>query len=355
STSVAEEARALLGEPCGLLVATPGRLVQHLFSTPGFSLSDLRVLVVDEADRLLRQSYHEWLDAVLERLPPAPSMIKIVASATLTQDPGKLARLALRAPRFVALRSESGRGPQRYGLPAGLTAFKCPVPGSSKPAALVALLNDLAHTPTIVFASTLGACATLFTFLRALPRATYARPTLEFSSSQPPQERAAALAALTRPDSPRAVLVCSDAMTRGMDVLGVGAVVNYDVPLYPKVYVHRAGRTARAGVRGEVFSLVRPEDEKHFKLVLRKVHRDAVPKRRVDFSDVGLQVARTLHGLGRGRGLDGAGDAAEAGDAAAPAPADSLGRAKKRRLQDRAVALPPVRGMGEISLVCAAA
>eukprot|EP00955_Chlamydomonas_euryale_P014805 158912-Chlamydomonas_euryale.AAC.1 len=66
------------------------------------------------------------------------------------------------------------------------------------------------------------------------------------------------------------VLVASDAMTRGMDVENVGCVVNYDAPVYAKTYVHRAGRTARAGRAGAVYSLLRPEDVRHFKAMLRK-------------------------------------------------------------------------------------
>lgn len=72
------------------------------------------------------------------------------------------------------------------------------------------------------------------------------------------------------------VLVASDAATRGLDVEGVTAVVNYDAPVYTKTYVHRAGRTARAGRAGEVYTMLRKEDVKHFKEMLRKADNNYV-------------------------------------------------------------------------------
>jgi ATP-dependent RNA helicase DDX51/DBP6 len=117
TTVAAAGAVPLLAEAGMLLhadiaVVTPGRLVAHAQSTPGFDLTRLEFLVVDEADRLLRQGYQNWLAKVLTairsranqgRTSPSPPTLKFVVSATLTKDPSKLDRLELRYPRCVAM------------------------------------------------------------------------------------------------------------------------------------------------------------------------------------------------------------------------------------------------------------
>lgn len=96
----------------------------------------------------------------------------------------------------------------------------------------------------------------------------------EYSSNIPADRRAAILAAF-RSGSVK-VLVTSDAMARGMDVPSVANVVNYDPPVYPKMYVHRAGRTARAGHDGSVYTLLKPEDVVHFNGMVRKLEGSGV-------------------------------------------------------------------------------
>mmetsp|Transcript_17221 Transcript_17221/g.44704 ORF Transcript_17221/g.44704 Transcript_17221/m.44704 type:complete len:181 (-) Transcript_17221:45-587(-) len=91
---------------------------------------------------------------------------------------------------------------------------------------------------------------------------------VEYSSHVSDAQRQASLAAFRSGDAQ--IIVASDAMTRGMDVAGITAIVNYDTPVYAKTYVHRAGRTARAGRAGKVFTLLRSEDMRHFKAMLRK-------------------------------------------------------------------------------------
>jgi ATP-dependent RNA helicase DDX51/DBP6 len=91
----------------------------------------------------------------------------------------------------------------------------------------------------------------------------------EYSSHVAPEAQAAALSGFKQGRTQ--VLVTSDAMARGMDVSGISAVINYDPPTYPKTYVHRAGRTARAGSTGAVYSLLKPEDVVHFNNMVRKM------------------------------------------------------------------------------------
>eukprot|EP00200_Dunaliella_tertiolecta_P018830 CAMPEP_0202398552 /NCGR_PEP_ID=MMETSP1128-20130828/1394_1 /ASSEMBLY_ACC=CAM_ASM_000463 /TAXON_ID=3047 /ORGANISM="Dunaliella tertiolecta, Strain CCMP1320" /LENGTH=259 /DNA_ID=CAMNT_0049001711 /DNA_START=126 /DNA_END=905 /DNA_ORIENTATION=- len=136
----------------------------------------------------------------------------------------------------------------------------------------MALLQELRHESTIVFASSLEITHKLYLMLQQVlgsPGSMREKhEVVEFSSHLNSSQRASALEQLRTGRAK--VLVASDAMTRGMDVDNVQNIVNYDAPVYAKTYVHRAGRTARAGRSGRVFTLLRDEDVRHFKQMLRK-------------------------------------------------------------------------------------
>jgi superfamily II DNA/RNA helicase len=107
----------------------------------------------------------------------------------------------------------------------------------------------------------------LYLLLAAVPGLPGA--VAEYSSHVTPAAQAAALSGFK--EGRVQILVTSDAMARGMDVSGIACVVNYDPPTYPKTYIHRAGRTARAGSAGAVYSLLKPEDVVHFNSMVRKM------------------------------------------------------------------------------------
>eukprot|EP00850_Spirogloea_muscicola_P011401 SM000070S21367 [mRNA] locus=s70:635755:638960:- [translate_table: standard] len=285
------------GSRVDILVATPGRLVDHLTETPGFTLEHLLYLVVDETDRLLRQSYQEWLPRVLaaagdsqlhQDWPPRslsslgvirtvrrwclergqrggrrPRLTKLVLSATLTQDPAKFARLDLHKPLYIT----ASAAERRYKLPSQLREFKLVCRAGEKPLCLLALLHHLPLATTIVFTASVEATHRLFVLLQSFEGLPVR--VVEYSSLQHQRARSASLGDFK---SGRAhVLVASDAMTRGMDVDDVAHVVSYDAPVYAKTYVHRVGRTARAGKPGTAYTILRKEEVKHFKSLLRKV------------------------------------------------------------------------------------
>ncbi|KAG7671620.1 hypothetical protein Ndes2526B_g09214 [Nannochloris sp. 'desiccata'] len=316
---LAAEAEALVSTkngaaPPALVVATPGRLIAHLEGTPGFNLHNLRFLVVDEADRLLRQTYQNWLPRVLSNINTtsptseiaagsSPSFIndtqqssrrvvKFVVSATLTKDPSKMDRLGLYCPRYIAMAAED----HRYKLPTGLEELKCVVPAEKKPFALAALLAEIALKPTIVFTSAVDSTHRVSLLLQSLKKVI--GTAVEYSGRLSPEERRNALTAFRAGHA--SILVCSDAMTRGMDVEGVEIVINYDAPVYVKTYVHRAGRTARAGKTGKVITLLRNEDVKHFKSMLRKADNTFVKDTRIErdmMDQVKLPVEKALKKL----------------------------------------------------------
>ena len=274
-----------------VLVTPPGRLVAHLRETqPGFSLARLQYLVVDEADRILRQSYQNWTPQVVAaagaRRPRTAvgelgasrrRLKKILISATLTRDPARLAGLFLHAPRMLAAASDAeAPSPERarYLLPEGLAETVVPVAsGDAKPLALRALLRKT-DTPVIVFTASVEATHRLFLLLSSMDAAERKRDErdenanffktifAEYSSFAPQAARAEALRAFAAGDA--RVLIASDAATRGLDVDRVGAVISYDAPTHLKTYVHRVGRTARGGLRGVAYTLCRPAEEAPF-------------------------------------------------------------------------------------------
>ncbi|KAJ4848872.1 DEAD-box ATP-dependent RNA helicase 1 [Turnera subulata] len=293
-----------------ILVATPGRLVDHITSTKGFTLEHLCFLVVDETDRLLREAYQSWLPTVLQltqsydgsflaptdnfvpfgalktrrrcgiergfKGKPYPRLVKMVLSATLTQDPSKLAQLDLHHPLFLTT------GKQRYQLPEKLESYKLICESKLKPLYLVALLRNLGGEKCIVFTSSVESTHRLCTLLHLLGDLEV--KIKEYSGLQRQSERSKTLKAFREGEVQ--VLVSSDAMTRGMDVEGVRNVINYDMPAYVKTYIHRAGRTARAGQVGRCFTLLRKHEVKRFKNMLQKADSDSCPVYSVSSSSV---------------------------------------------------------------------
>ncbi|GAB4831930.1 DEAD-box ATP-dependent RNA helicase 1 [Ancistrocladus abbreviatus] len=280
-----------------ILVATPGRLMDHINNTKGFTLEHLRYLVVDETDRLLREAYQSWLPTVLKLsqstdasfslhvngFPPPtfgsfktirrngvergfngkpyPRLAKMVLSATLTQDPSKLAQLDLHHPLFMST------GQRRYQLPKNLKSLKLICKSENKPLYLAALLQKLRGEKCIVFTSSVESTHMLCTLLNFFDGLQI--KIKDYSSLQRQSLRSKTLKAFQKGEIE--VLVSSDALTRGMDVEGVRNVINYDMPPYVKTYVHRAGRTARAGQAGCCFTLLGKDEVKHFKQLLQKV------------------------------------------------------------------------------------
>ncbi|XP_039054132.1 DEAD-box ATP-dependent RNA helicase 1-like [Hibiscus syriacus] len=295
-----------------ILVATPGRLMDHINSTKGFTLEHLCYLVVDETDRLLRESYQSWLPTVLqltqsndESLFPLdnsfisstfgslktirrfgvergfkgkshPRLVKMVLSATLTQDPSKLAQLNLHHPLLITT------GKRRYQLPEKLESYKLICESNLRPLYLVALLQELGQEKCIVFTSSTESTHRLCTLLNLFGDLSI--KIKEYSGLQRQSLRSKTLKSFR--EGKVQVLVCSDAMTRGMDVEGVRNVINYDMPAYIKTYIHRAGRTARAGQAGRCFTLLHKHEVKRFKKMLLKADNDSVPHYTVPSSSI---------------------------------------------------------------------
>jgi ATP-dependent RNA helicase RhlE len=346
------QVRALLGG-VDVLVATPGRLLD-LVESNALRLGGVEVLVLDEADRMLDMGFIHDIRRIVAKLPAKRQTL--LFSATM---PGAIAALAtqlLRDPVRVAVTPPAStveRVAQRI----------IHVDRAGKPAALIDVLRRDATDRTLVFTRTKHGADKV---VRQLTNADIAAQAIHGNKSQGQRERA--LAAFRRGDVK--ILVATDIAARGIDVDGISHVVNFDLPNIPETYVHRIGRTARAGADGIAISLCDREEltflrdiEKligksipsanrpqangsaphdHRKTGARHAHHRAAPRRRHEESAPQARGAQEqgsdgLHGIGsiafmrRGTGPRGEGVTA--------APNWGAARKKSRRSRRRPLAI----------------
>ncbi|XP_060787376.1 ATP-dependent RNA helicase DDX51 isoform X2 [Neoarius graeffei] len=219
-----------------IVVATPGRLVDHINKNQGFSLQHLRFLIIDEADRMIDSMQQAWLNqvtkavyksgcgsgvSIFKRVEPGPITVaslsppqmplqKLLFSATLTQNPEKLQQLGLHQPRLFSS-THSSTSEEKFNFPQGLTEYYVCCTLSKKPLLILHFLLRLKFNPVLCF-----------------------------TNSREAAHR----------------LISTDAAARGIDIKGVKCVINYDAPQYIRTYIHRVGRTARAGKAGVAFTFV---------------------------------------------------------------------------------------------------
>ncbi|EFZ02170.1 DEAD/DEAH box helicase [Metarhizium robertsii] len=317
-----------------VLICTPGRLVEHIEQTPGFSLDYIRWLVVDEADKLLAQSFQGWLDLVLEKFQvnkfsarDFPDMAysgvrKVILSATLTRDLSLLNQLALRRPRLVVLENDGAVQVAEHTLPVGLREFAVRVHEANlKPLYLLDLLrqshmtgpvgngdssstlkededtsdssdtssesdssgsdsdttsesgtsDDESTAPapktqipiSLIFTKSNESALRLSRLLTLLD-ASLTSQISTLTSTTPTHIRRKVLRAFTTPSSPVRLIIASDLVARGIDIPKLGHVINYDLPASVAGYVHRVGRTARAGRSGCAWTLIGDDESGWF-------------------------------------------------------------------------------------------
>ncbi|KAM5473489.1 ribosomal RNA processing protein [Microsporum audouinii] len=230
-----------LGKKPHIIVATPGRLLDHLENTKGFSLRNLKYLVMDEADRLLDLDFGPVLDKILKVLPRERRTY--LFSATLSSKVESLQRASLSNPLRVSISSN------KYQTVSTLLQSYIFIPHKYKDVYLVHILNEFPGQSTIIFTRTVNETQRIAILLRALG---FGAIPLHGQLSQ-----SARLGALGKFRSgSRNILVATDVAARGLDIPAVDLVLNFDLPSDSKTYIHRVGRTARAGRSGRAISIV---------------------------------------------------------------------------------------------------
>ncbi len=273
---------ALNGRPA-IIVATPGRLVDHL-ERGTLSLREVGIVVLDEADRMLDMGFKPQLDRIMRALPPLPATRQtLLFSATLPPDLTSLARMHLRN----AVRIDVG---SPATLPRQATQDVYLVEAIHKTPLLLSLAQR--HSGTmLVFARTKHRTDRV---ARALRNAGHSVQRLHADRSQ--SQRREALEGFR--SGRYRILIATDIAARGIDVADIQRVVNYDLPHTVADYVHRVGRTARAGATGHATSFAAPEERAQLHAIERHIGRP-LPRRVNAGSDAtraaNLPHAREVH------------------------------------------------------------
>ncbi|MCA6215773.1 DEAD/DEAH box helicase [Ideonella sp. B7] len=259
-----------------VVVATPGRLLDVLEHN-GLRLDDVHTLVLDEADRLLDSGFADELAGVLRALPARRQ--NLLFSATFPAEVDALAHQLLRDPLRVDVAPAPGasadtEGPQGAEAAAPLLTERAIEVDSTRRTPLLRQLIAQEGWPRVmVFVATRYACDHVADKLR---RAGLTAEAFHGDASQGARTRL--LAAFKAGELQ--VLVATDLAGRGIDIAQLPVVVNYDLPRAAVDYVHRIGRTARAGASGLAISFISPATEAHFRLIeKRQGHR--VPRERI--------------------------------------------------------------------------
>ena len=237
-----------------VLIATPGRLLDHL-SAPYANLKNIEFLVLDEADRMLDMGFLPDIKRILRLVPVRRQTL--LFSATMPPPIAALTREMLRNPFTIDL--------GRRSLPAvGITQAVYPVKQDLKKDLLLALLERGEMEQALVFTRTKHRANRL---AEQLVKRGIKAERIHGNRSQP--QRTAALAGFK--SGYHRVLVATDIAARGIDIEALGHVVNFDVPQAPDDYIHRVGRTARAGEIGDAFTFVAPDEQNDLRAIEKAI------------------------------------------------------------------------------------
>ena len=264
-----------------ILVATPGRLLDHV-QNKTLSLTQVNTLVLDEADRMLDMGFMPDLRRIVALLPV--QRVNMMFSATFPEEIRKLADSILNNPTFIEV--------ARNAAAVTVTQVMHPVHHERKRQLLIHLVKERDLKQVLVFTGTKLGCNRL---ANELNKAGIHADAIHGDKSQ--QERIKALDAFKA--GTMRVLVATDVAARGIDIEALPYVVNYDLPHNPEDYVHRIGRTGRAGASGEAISLVSESETRYLKdiekLLGNVIESQIVPGFEPDAAEVPAYQSRAPH------------------------------------------------------------
>src|SRR5246500_310188 len=244
-----------------VLVATPGRLLD-LVQSNGLKLGQVEFLVLDEADRMLDMGFINDIRKIVAKLPVRRQTLFF--SATMPKDIAELAEAMLRDPARAAVTPVASTVER-------ITQRIIQVDHAAKPALLAQLLKQETVDRALIFTRTKHGADKV---VKGLARAGIAADAIHGNKSQNHRER---VLASFRSGEAR-TLVATDIAARGIDVDGISHVVNFDLPNVPETYVHRIGRTARAGAEGTAISLIAGAEEMAYLRDIERLIRIVLPR-----------------------------------------------------------------------------
>jgi len=248
-----------------VVIGTPGRTLDHL-KRKTLDLSNVSIAVLDEADEMLDMGFIEDIEAILSNAPKERQTL--LFSATMPAPIQKLAKNYLKNPHFVSVNKETLTVPliEQY--------YYEIVRGGVKADALCRILDYENYDSVIVFCRTKRGVDELVANLQSRG---YFAEGLHGDLTQAQRDKT--MKAFRQGDVE--LLVATDVAARGLDIDRISHVINYDIPLDPEAYVHRIGRTGRAGKEGKALNLILPQEYPHLrmieKLIKTRINKANIP------------------------------------------------------------------------------
>ncbi|KAF9438799.1 ATP-dependent RNA helicase [Entomortierella beljakovae] len=237
-----------LAKGVNLLVATPGRLLDHLQNTKGFVFKNLKALVIDEADRILECGFEDEMKQIIKILPKEARQ-SMLFSATQTTKVTDLARISLKAGPLYINVDEKKETATADGLEQGYVLCE----SDKRFLLLFTFLKKNLKKKVIVFFSSCNSVkyhAELLNYIDI--------PVLDLHGRQKQQKRTTTFFEFI--NAPTGILLCTDVAARGLDIPAVDWIIQFDPPDDPRDYIHRVGRTARAGTKGKSLLFLLPSE-----------------------------------------------------------------------------------------------
>ncbi|KAJ1737886.1 ATP-dependent RNA helicase [Coemansia sp. Benny D160-2] len=231
-----------------LLIATPGRLLDHLQNTKGFIFKNVKTLVIDEADRILDNGFEDEMKAIIKTLPQEERQ-SMLFSATQTTKVEDLARISLKqGPLYINV-DEGKEKATAEGLEQGYVVCE----SDKRFLLLFTFLKRNLKKKVIVFFSSCNSVKYHSELLNYIDV-----PVLDLHGKQKQQKRTNTFFEFINAD--KGILLCTDVAARGLDIPAVDWIIQYDPPDDPRDYIHRVGRTARAGSQGKSLLFLLPSE-----------------------------------------------------------------------------------------------
>ena len=275
-----------------VIVATPGRMLDHI-RRKTVNLSGVRILVLDEADRMVDMGFIRDVESIIRACPTQRQTM--LFSATITKELAYISQRYMKNPVKISA--------ERYVDPSKLAQIYYDIPDNMKFSLLVHLLRNEKANLVMVFCNT-----QINTDFVADNLRLSGVPAMAIHGRMSQEKRNSTIESFH--SSRIRVLVCTDVAARGLDIKGVSHVYNYDTPRESKQYIHRIGRTARAGKEGIAVNLVSSRDYENFDRVLREndVHIEKVQTPVVERARIRLpEPRRRVQNFGRNRRFAGRG------------------------------------------------
>ncbi|RHZ72685.1 hypothetical protein Glove_241g5 [Diversispora epigaea] len=252
-----------------IVIATPGRLIDHIRNSPSFTLDKIEILIIDEADRMLEDGFADELNEIVKNCPK--SRQTMLFSATMTDNIDELIRLSLNRPIKLMVDPAKTTSAQLTQEFVRVREHR----EDDRAAILLVLCKQIFHHRVIIFFRS-KAIAHEMKIIFGL----FGLKAAELHGNLSQEQRLEALE--TFKDGEVDFLLATDLASRGLDIKGIETVINYNMPQSYEHYIHRVGRTARAGRKGRSVTLTGEADRKILKSVVKHTPQDQVKRRTID-------------------------------------------------------------------------